>query len=148
MSIRKATPEDMPRIRELHEQTEERIGMKMDLPEVGDPAILNYWVIERNGEVVKASYEEKCIEHVEIGTDTLSTHEMWSERERFYEAARNKGARYIHCLVPPALDSWIGKLLFRAAAFLTSRTARRVGRMLEASGFKTTGMIHYNRRLR
>lgn len=146
--IRKATPEDMPRIRELHAETEERIGMKMDLPEVGDRAILGFWVVEREGRIVKAFYEEMGIEHVEIGTDALSAASVWRFQQDVFHAARTKGARYLHCLIPPALDSWPGRILFRAMRFLMSRTAGRIGMYLSKSGFKKTGFIHYNRRLR
>jgi len=146
--IREATPEDMPQIRELHRQTEKRIGMKMDLPEVGDQAILGYWVVERGGKVVKAFYEEQGIEHVEVGIDPLSAQEVWRFQQHVFDAAQGKGARYLHCFVPPALDSRLGKMLFRAIRFLMSATAGRIGMYLKKSGFKKTGFIHYNRRLR
>lgn len=148
MSIRKATPEDMPRIRELHTQTEERIGMKMDLPEVGDPSLIDFWVVERAGRVMKFMYLEKCTEYVEGGTDQRSMVDVWKFREDLFSLAGRKGVRYVHALIPPALDGWIGKLLYRALMFLTSRTSRRIGWYLNKTGFKKTGMVHYNRRLR
>lgn len=146
--IREATPEDMPRIRAIQAETEKRIGMKMDLPEVGDKAILGYWVVERNGKIVKAFYEEKCIEHVEIGVDVEAVAEIRAYQESVFRAAENKGTRYLHCFVPPALDSRLGKMLFRAMRLLMSKTAGKIGRQLLKSGFKKTGFIHYNRRLR
>jgi len=146
--IRRATRDDMPRLRELHAETEKRIGMKMDLPEVGDRAVLGFWVVERDGKIVRAFYEEIGIEHVEVGTDALSAQEVWRFQQNVFNQAQAKGARYLHCFVPPALDSWLGKLLFRLMLFLTSRTAGRIGMYLYQSGFRKTGFIHYNRRLR
>jgi hypothetical protein len=146
--IREATPDDMPRIRALQAETEKRIGMKMDLPEVGDQAILGYWVVERGGKIVKAFYEEKCIEHVEIGVDVGAVAEIRMFQQRIFRYAENKGTRYLHCFVPPALDSWLGRTLFRVIRFLTSKTAGKIGKQLFKSGFKKTGFIHFNRRLR
>jgi hypothetical protein len=146
--IREAFPEDMPRIRELQTETETRIGMKMDLPEVGDTAILGYWVVERGGKIVRAFYEEKCIEHVEIGVDVQSVAEVRGFQQNVFSAAQAHGTRYLHCFVPPALDSWLGRMLFRVIRFLTSGTAAKIGKHLTKSGFKKTGFIHYNRRLR
>jgi hypothetical protein len=136
--IRPAAPEDMPRILPLHRQTERHVGMEMDLPGVDDPAILGYWVVERDGVIVKAFYEEMCIEHVEI----------WGFQKTVFASASAKGCRYLHCFVPPAIDGWLSRLLFRGLMFLTSRTARRIGLYLKAAQFKKTGFIHYNRRLR
>lgn len=146
--IRKATPEDMPRIRELHAQTEQLVGMKMDLPEVGDSSLIDFWVVERDGRVMKFMYLEKCTEYVEGGIDPLSAQAVWRFREELFSIAARKGARYVHSLIPPALDGWTGKLLFRFAMFLTSRTSRLIGWYLKETGFKKTGMVHYNRRLR
>lgn len=146
--IREATPEDMPAIRRCQGATEKRIGMKMDLPEVGDKAILGYWVVERNGEIVKAFYEEKCIEHVEIGTDVEAVAEIRAFQQNVFDVAQSHGTRYLHALVPPALDSWPGRMLFRSIRFLMSKTAGKIGKQLFKSGFRKTGFIHYNRRLR
>lgn len=146
--IRPAKKEDMARIRELHAETEARIGFEMDLLEVGDPAVLGYWVVIRDGKIVKAFYEEKCIEHVEIGTDSLSAGEVWRFQNIVFNAARAKGTRFIHTLIPPALDGWVSRLIFRLLMWLQTKTAKRIGAYLKKAQFTQTGFIHYNRRLR
>lgn len=147
--VRPATPEDMPRIRDLHAETEKRIGMQMDLPDVSDhAAVLGFWVVEHGGKIVKAFYLEKCIEYVEVGTDPLSAGTVWRFQNILFNAARAKGTRFIHCLIPPALDGWLVRLIFRALLWLQTRTARRIGAYLKEAQFQQTGFIHYSRRLR
>jgi hypothetical protein len=138
----------MPRIRELHAETEKRIGMKMDLPEVGDRAILGYWVVERDGVMIKGWYEEMGIEHVEFGQDAEGTAEVRGFQEHVFQMAGDRGARVLHCLVPPAIDSRIARFLFWCLRRIASRASRRVGRHLQKSGFTMTGFMHYSRQLR
>jgi hypothetical protein len=137
----------MDAIRRLHAETEKLIGMKMDLPEVGDPAILGFWVIEVNGVVVRAWYAEKCIEYCQIGASSFSA-EVFRHRETIFQGAAQAGARYIHCNVPPQLDSWFGRTLFRLMLWFASKTSRIIGRYLKDAGFHPTGMINHSRRLR
>jgi hypothetical protein len=146
--IRAAVPADMPRLRELHAITEAKVGMKMDLPEVGDPAILSYWVVERDGVITTGWYEEKAIEHCQIGDDPEATAVIRDFQETLFEMARNKGARFIHCLVPPAMESRRGRWAWRVLLWFMTKASRRVGRHLMKSGFQKTGLVHYNRQVR
>lgn len=146
--IRAAVVEDMPRIRELHAETERRIGMKMDLPECSDAAILGCWVVEREGVIVSGWYDEMCIEHVEFGSDAAARAEVRGFQEEVFEAVRQKGGRYLHTLVPPALDSGLGRALFRCTVFLMSGTARKIAKHLKKSGFEPSGFMHFSRKLR
>lgn len=129
-TVRVATEEDMPAIRELHGQIEGALGQhgKMDLPEVADPAVLEFFLSERDGQAVTGLYIEKCVEMCFVGMDPEGTAALREITARIFQQSAEAGVRFAHCLVPAEM-------------------AEAVGKHLEKSGFKATGFVHYRRPL-
>lgn len=117
-TVRAATKADEPRIRELHAEIEERLGRKMDLPAVDDPAILLFWVAEAEGELIGFHYQERAVEMCHGGLDPRATLAFQARQGEVFRLARELGVRFVHCQVPKEFGP--------------------VGRHLEASGFEST----------
>lgn len=100
VTIRQATEEDWPAIMKCHAEVEERVGIKMDLPTLDDPAILIFEVAVCDEEVIGFSYQEKAIEYCMGGTDPRSTAAFKARVPELFRGAKQIGIRYIHCAVP------------------------------------------------
>src|ERR1051326_1761679 len=129
LSIRAATPTDMPRIRELHSGIEQLLGKKMDMldleSELDQRSLLGMWVVEEDGVIIEGFYLEKAAELCFFGREPRGTAEVRRHQEWFFEMARRAGMRFIHCQVPKEFD--------------------RVGKHLDDSGFAdtTAAYTHY-----
>lgn len=121
--IRQATDEDWPAILKCHEQIEERVGMKMDLPTLSDPAILIFEVAELDGEVIGFSYQEKAIEYCMGGTDPRSTAAFKARVPELFRGAKQIGIRFIHCAVPVECEA-VEKHLEDAGFYSTAESLR------------------------
>lgn len=97
--VRSATPEDMQAIRECHAEIEAFAGEKLDLPEVGDRAMLDYRVAMKDGKVIGAMYLEKSIRMCFVGTDPEATAAFRAEQKDILAASKEAGIRFIHCQV-------------------------------------------------
>lgn len=100
VTIRQATTEDWPGILKCHAQIEEKLGTKLDLPELDDPAILVWEVAELDGEVISFQYQEKAIEYCMGGTDPRGTAAFKARVPTLFRGAKQIGIRFIHCAVP------------------------------------------------
>jgi hypothetical protein len=100
VTIRQAVAEDWPGIVKCHAQVEEKVGMKMDLPTLDDPAILIFEVAVCDEEVISFSYQEKAIEYCMGGTDPRGTAAFKARVPELFRGAKHIGIRYIHCAVP------------------------------------------------
>ena len=126
-TIRQARPEDMPQIKELNGEIEMLLGVPMgstDLPDVSDPAILDYVVVEKDGEAIGGEYQEKSIEYCQFGVHPEATAAIRERLDEVFRAARLAGIRFVHCHVPKQLDPQVGKHLMK-------------------SGFEPTDFVHY-----
>lgn len=121
--IRLAEERDVPRIRELHARIEERMEQKMDLPAIDDPAMLGFWVVEREGVVTQFFYIERALELCMGGEDPDGIDEL-REFQRYLVALMVKSkARVLHSHIPGQFP--------------------RIGKHLEDSGFTWTGFEHF-----
>lgn len=127
--IRAATSADLPRIRELHQQLENQAAQKFDLPDIGDAALLGFWVVEKDGEIINGFYIEKLLEFCMIGSDPEGTAEIIKFQAERLAEAQKIGARYVHCNVPPDMEEAIYP-------------------HLEKNQFEATGLVHHQARLR
>jgi len=91
----------MPRIRQLHAQIEKRMGATMDLPDVKNPAILGYWVVQRNDRVVQFFYIERCLEICFGGADPQAMELVRRFQHEAVQIMLASKARVLHCHVPP-----------------------------------------------
>lgn len=113
----------------LHEETERSLGMRMDLPDMMAPPVLEAWVAERDGIVVGGFYCEAVVEPVFFGRDP----QVSASARRFVPAVlaglRKRGFRMVRMEVP----RWIGQ------------EAEAINAELEKVGFKSTdpGFHHY-----
>jgi hypothetical protein len=121
--IRQATPEDWPGILKCHAQIEEKVGAKMDLPGLDDPAILVFEVAELDGEVISFSYQEKAIEYCMGGTDPRGTAAFKARVPVLFRGAKQLGVRFIHCAVPVDCAA-VGKHLEDSGFYSTAESLR------------------------
>lgn len=123
VTIRQATPEDWPGILKCHAQVEEKVGMKMDLPTLDDPAILVFEVAECDGEITNFQYQEKAIEYCMGGTDPRGTAAFKARVPELFAGAKHIGIRFIHCAIPVECEA-VGKHLEDAGFYSTAESLR------------------------
>jgi hypothetical protein len=117
--VRPATKADMPAIVKCHGEIEQAVGQLLDLPDVDDAAILDYWVVERDGEVIGGLYLEKSIRQCHFGTDPEATAALAQHEIEILAASRAAGVRFAHCSV-----------------FNDLPTAENISRHLKALGYE------------
>lgn len=88
--------EDMLAIVRCHGQIEDSVGQLLDLPDVDDRAILGYWVVERDGQIIGGLYLEKSIRQCHFGLDPEATAELTKKQPEILAAAKEAGARFAH----------------------------------------------------
>lgn len=123
VAIRQATPEDWPGILKCHAQIEEKVGTKLDLPELNDPAILVFEVAVCDGEIISFSYQEKAIEYCMGGTDPRGTAAFKARVPELFRGAKQIGIRFIHCAVPAECEA-VGKHLEDSGFYSTAESLR------------------------
>jgi hypothetical protein len=139
VTIRLATPDDWPAIVKCHEQIEERVGMKLDLPTmevvrekpgrpgeydiIDNPAILIWEVAECDGEIISFCYQERCIELCMGGTDPRGTAAFKAHRDQTFRVAKKIGIRFIHCAIPVECPE-VGKHLEHTGFYSTAESLR------------------------
>lgn len=125
---------DLDAVVRLHSETEQALGMRMDLPDFMDKPVLEAWVAERDGVVVGGMYLEAVVEPVMFGRDP----EVSASARRFapvlFERMAKRGFRMVRMEVP----HWIGQ------------DAKAIGRELLKVGFVPTDkeFLHYRFDLR
>jgi len=98
-AVRIATPEDMPSIEQCHREIEALVGEGLDLPKVDDPAILEYFVAEKDGQVIGAMYLEKSVRMCFVGTSAEATAAFRAETDFILASSRAAGVRFVHCSI-------------------------------------------------
>jgi hypothetical protein len=94
----------MKEIIRCHAEIEEKLGEKLDLPRVDDPAILEYFVVEdEDGKIIGGLYLEKSIRQCHYGLDPRATLALREMQEAIYVNSRAAGVRFIHCQVPTVM---------------------------------------------
>ena len=112
---REATAEDYPSIVFCHRELESLAGEELDLPSFDHPAILQWLVAERGGEVVQFALIEKLVEFRMSGCDRDALKSMVHEvGPVILKRTRDAGIRYLHCCVPPKFEKNIARHLKRA----------------------------------
>lgn len=99
------------------------MGAKMDLPEIDDPAMLGFWVQERDGIVTRFFYIERALEFCTGGEDVEGIEELRQFQRCLVALMVKSKARVLHCHVPGQFP--------------------RTGKHLEDSGFTWTGYEHF-----
>ena len=95
----------MPAIRERHAEIEKLIGEPLDLPEVGDPAILEYFLVEDDGKVVGGMYLEKSVRMCFIGISPKATAALRALEEQILLSSKEAGVRFVHCSISVAIPA-------------------------------------------
>lgn len=96
LTVRPATMADMPAIVKSHGEIEQALGQLLDLPDVDDPAMLGYWVVERDGEVIGGLYLEKSIRQCHFGLDPEATAELTKMQPQILASSKEAGCRFVH----------------------------------------------------
>jgi hypothetical protein len=97
--VRIATPEDMPAIRDCHTQIEALVGESLDLPKVEDPAILEYFVAEKDGQVIGAMYLEKSVRMCFVGISAEASAAFRAHTDMILASSQAAGVRFVHCSI-------------------------------------------------
>lgn len=111
---RVAVAEDFPGIQRCHHALEEKLGEEMDLPAFTHPAILAWFVAERDGEIVQFSTVERLVEF-RMGGEDREAMDLFLDTLA-HDILRNTkaaGIRYLHVCVPPMVEKQIARKLKR-----------------------------------
>ncbi|PSH02858.1 MAG: hypothetical protein CXZ00_15305 [Acidobacteria bacterium] len=103
--IRPATAKDFPALEQLHRELEQKLGHVMDLPAIDDPAILEWFVVEQEGEILDAFYFEKNIQQVRLGYNPAATAALQTLLPEIYMSCWNKGVRSLFICVPKGVGA-------------------------------------------
>lgn len=109
----------MPAIRARHAEIEALAGESLDLPEVTDPAMLGYWIVEEDGVITGGLYLEKSVRQCHFGLSAKATAELNALQADILQSSKDAGVRFVHVSVPKALP-----------------TAEAISRHLESSGYQ------------
>jgi hypothetical protein len=88
---------DMPAIERCHQEIEALVGQSLDLPKIDDPAILEYFVAEKDGEVIGAMYLEKSVRMCFVGVNPEATAAFRAETDFILASSKAAGVRFVHC---------------------------------------------------
>ena len=112
MKWRAATKDDYPGIERCHHALEAKLGEEMDLPAFAHPAILAWFVAEREGEIVQFSTLEGVVEFRMGGCDREALQEMLqSMGPEILANTRAMQTRFIHIPVPPSVEKQVARKL-------------------------------------
>lgn len=89
----------MAEIRRCHAEVEAVAGQELDLPEVTDPAILAYYVVEKDGQIIGGLYLEKSIRQCHFGLSFEATKELQDHQADILASSKEAGVRFVHCSV-------------------------------------------------
>ncbi len=104
----------------------------MDLPAFEDEAILQWLVVEQDGEIIGGCYFEKTVEQVHFGLDARATAAIQGVLPEVHASCWDAGVRSIFLCVPKEMD-----------------TAENIGRHVERSGFeKRDDVVFYTLAIR
>jgi len=96
VTVRPATMADMEQIVRCHGEIEQAVGQLLDLPDVDDPAILAYWVVERDGQIIGGLYIEKSPRQCHFGLDPEATAALTAAQPEILKSSKEAGARFVH----------------------------------------------------
>jgi hypothetical protein len=99
LEVRIATPADALDIGQCHQEIEALVGQELDLPTVGDPAILEYFVAEKDGQVIGALYLEKSVRMCFVGTSAEASAAFRAKTEMILASSGAAGVRFVHCSI-------------------------------------------------
>jgi hypothetical protein len=105
LTVRPATPDDIPAIRRCHSQIEMVPGKSLDLPEVDGPAVLEAFVVEENGEVVGGVFLEKSVRLSFVGASPEAMSALKEVQAQVFATSKEAGVRFMHCPVATAISS-------------------------------------------
>lgn len=101
--VRPATLDDMAAVRSCHSELGTLLGKSLDLPEVGDPALLQCFVVERDGKVIGVMVFEKCVRMHCFGTSAEVMAALRDTEEQIFATSKEAGVRCMICSVPAAM---------------------------------------------
>lgn len=104
---RPAVLADWPQIKARHAEIEALAGHALDLPDFDDPAILEWVVVERDGQIIGGLYLEKSIRQCHFGRDPEATIAMNSWQAGILASSKAAGARFVHVSIPTDIPGWI-----------------------------------------
>ncbi len=115
ISLRQASPEDWPKIQQLHREHQTAQGTDYELPWLFGPAIAVALVgVEETGTIRNCIYVEAVAELRFVGCDAKATAFGRREIEGLSYVLKLQGFRWLECFVPRSLKRMIGKPLQRA----------------------------------
>jgi hypothetical protein len=95
---------DLDAVVELHAQTEESLGRRMQLPDMMKPPVLETWVGERSGRIAGAFYIEAVCEPVFIGRDPHVSASARRFAPQVFASLKERGFRVVRMHVPRWID--------------------------------------------
>lgn len=108
ITTRPATADDWPAIQACHAEIEALVGHALDLPSFGDPAILEWVVVEDEvGKIIGGLYLEKSVRQCHFGRDPRATVAMNSWQSGILASSKAAGVRFVHISVPTEVPGWM-----------------------------------------
>jgi hypothetical protein len=115
ITLRHATPDDWPRIVELHREHQAAQGTTYELPWLFGPSIaLTLVGVDEEGTIRNCIYAEAVAELRFVGCDARATAYGRRQIDGFVYVLTRMGFRWLECFVPRKLKKTIQKPLRRA----------------------------------
>lgn len=76
------------------------MGETLDLPAVDDAAILEFYVVEKDGAIIGGMYLEKSVRQCHFGLSPEATAALLPIQDQVLASSKEAGVRFIHCQIP------------------------------------------------